>query len=56
MAVDPENDHLLYSAIELESEGEIQLLKEKCECILGSLEGEGMRGEYKGRCPYFLRV
>ena len=56
MAVDPESDHLFHSAIEEESEGEIQLLKEKYECILGSVEVEGRRGEYKGRCPCFLRV
>ena len=36
-------DHLLHSAIEEESEGDIQLVKEKYECILGSVEGEGRR-------------
>ena len=56
MAVHPENDHLLHSVIEEESEGEIQLLKEKYECILGSVEVEGRRGEYKGRFPCFPRV
>ena len=52
MAVDPENDfYLLHSAIEEESEGEIQLLKEKYESILGSVEVERKRGECKGRWP-----
>ena len=56
MAVNPENDHPLHRAIEEENEGEIQLLTEKYECILGSVEVKGRRGEYKGRFPCFPRV
>ena len=47
---DPEKEDLyrLHSAIEEKCKGEIQRIKEKYECILGSFEVEGRRGEFKG--------
>ena len=57
---DPEKEDLyrLHSAIEEKREGEIQEIKEKYKCILGSFEVEGKRGEFKGLsdCPCFPRV